>query len=309
MSIFFQLIKYTFTIFSMSKKFIDWLIFIILSLIWGSSFILMKIGLQQLTAYQVAALRILSAGLVLLPITIKHIKHIPKSKLLLVFIAGIMGNLLPAFLFCIAEEKIDSGLAGTLNSLTPIFVIITGYVFFKINTSANKIIGILIAFIGSFLLLLSTKNIQGNRHFELILLIIIATLLYGFNVNMVAKKLSSIASLHIAAVALSLNAIPALLILIYTGYFNLLLNNTQLLISTGAAVLLGVLGTAIATIIFYMLVKRAGGVFATTVTYGIPFIAIGWGILYGESFNWQQAICLLIILLGVYYGNKKIKTL
>ena len=291
----------------MSKRFTDWLIFIVLSLIWGSSFILMKIGLQQLNSYQVAALRIFSAGLILLPITIKNIKYIPKNKLLLVFLSGLIGNLIPAFLFCIAEEKIDSGLAGTLNSLTPIFVIVTGYIFFNIQTTTNKVIGILIAFIGSFLLLFSTSNLQGDMHFNLILLVILATLLYGFNVNMVAKKLSNITSLHIAAVALSLNAIPALLILIFTGYFNLPLNNKEFLISTGASVLLGVLGTAVATIIFYMLVKRAGGVFATMVTYGIPFIAIGWGIIYGESFGWQQAFCLLIILSGVYYSNRKIR--
>ena len=291
----------------MSKKFIDWLIFILLSLIWGSSFILMKIGLQQLSSYQVAALRILSAGLILLPITIKCIRLIPKNKLALVFLSGVIGNLIPAFLFCIAEEKIDSGLAGTLNSLTPIFVIITGYIFFNIKTTTNKVIGIFIAFIGSFLLLFSTSNLQGDLHFTMILLVILATILYGFNVNMVAKKLSNITSLHIAAVALSLNAIPALLILIFTGYFNLPLQNNQFLVSTGASVLLGVLGTAVATIIFYMLVKRAGGVFATMVTYGIPFIAIGWGLIYGESFGWQQAFCLFIILSGVYYSNKKAK--
>ena len=168
-------------------------------------------------------------------------------------------------------------------------------------------IGIFIAFTGSFLLLLSTSNLAGDLHFSFVLLIIAATLLYGFNVNMVAKRLSNIPSLHIAAVALTLNAIPALLVLIFTSYFKMPLGNKQLLISTGASVTLGVMGTAVATVIFYILVKRAGGVFATTVTYGIPFIAIGWGVIFGEAFTWQQAFCLLIILSGVYYGNKKVK--
>ncbi len=113
--------------------------------------------------------------------------------------------------------------------------------------------------------------------------------------------------MHIAAIALSLNAIPALLVLIFTGYFTLPLGDKNMLLATGASVVLGVLGTAVATVIFYVLVKRAGGVFATMVTYGIPFIAIGWGFIYGEAFGWQQAICLLIILTGVYYSNKKIK--
>ncbi|MBC7423610.1 MAG: DMT family transporter, partial [Ferruginibacter sp.] len=143
----------------MNKKFIDWLIFTLLSLIWGSSFILMKLGMQQLSSCQVAALRIFSAGLVLLPITIKYIKSVPSNKLFLIFLSGSIGNLIPAFLFCIAEEKIDSGLAGTLNSLTPIFVVVTGYIFFNSQTSINKIIGIFIAFTGSFLLLFSTSHL------------------------------------------------------------------------------------------------------------------------------------------------------
>jgi len=292
----------------MNKQVTNWLLFMLLSLIWGSSFILMKIGLGHLTAYQVATLRILSAGLVMLPITVKYIGRIPRNKLLLVLISGFIGNFIPAFLFCIAEEKIDSGLAGTLNSLMPIFVVITGFVFFNIQTTRNKIIGIFIAFIGSFLLLLSKSNLQGNMHFPLVLLIVAATILYGFNVNMVAQKLSNITSLHIAAVALSLNALPALFVLYFTGYFTLPFHNKQLIISTSAAVVLGVLGTAIATVVFYILVKRAGGVFATMVTYGIPFIAIGWGIIYGETFGWQQAFCLVIILTGVYYSNKKVST-
>ena len=290
----------------MNRNLTTWLIFIALSLIWGSSFILMKIGLDnQLTPYQVAALRCASGGLVLVPVMLKYIRHIPAKKLLIVFISGTLGSLLPAFLFCLAEEGIDSSLAGTLNCLTPVFVIITGALFFKTKTSANKIIGLVIAFAGSILLLLSKGNIQESRHLLYVSFVVIATFSYGFNVNMVARHLVNIPSLHIAAVSLSLNAIPALLVLLFTGYFNLPLSNHQLLLATGAACLLGVAGTAVATIIFYMLVKRAGGIFASMVTYGIPFIAIGWGIIFGEQFGWLQLACLLIILLGVYWVNKK----
>jgi drug/metabolite transporter (DMT)-like permease len=291
----------------MNKNFLNWLLFIVLSLIWGSSFILMKLGLLQLSSYQVAALRILSAGLILLPITLKYIGGIPGEKLFLIFLSGSLGSLIPAFLFCVAEEKLDSALAGTLNSLTPVFVIITGAIFFKNKVPANKITGILIAFTGCVLLLFSKTQLQADAHFSSVALIILATIFYGFNVNMVSKNLLHIPSLHIAAIALSLNAIPALLVLIFTGYFSMNLGNKEVLMSTGAAVVLGIGGTAIATIIFYMLVKRAGGIFATTVTYGIPFVAIGWGIFYKEDFGWLQVFSLLVILAGVYYSNKNIK--
>ncbi len=115
----------------MNKIVINWLLFVVLSLIWGSSFILMKIGLQQFSPYQVAALRVLSSGVILLPVAVKYLKEVPVKKMLLVFLSGSIGCLIPAFLFCIAEENTDSALAGTLNSLTPVFVIITGFVFFK----------------------------------------------------------------------------------------------------------------------------------------------------------------------------------
>ncbi len=119
------------------------------------------------------------------------------------------------------------------------------------------------------------------------------------------KNLLHIPAFHITAVALGFNAMPALLILIFTGYFTMHLSNINVLTSSGAAVILGIGGTAIATIIFYVLVKRAGIIFASMVTYGIPFVAIAWGIFYGESFGLQQVFCMLIILAGVYYTNKK----
>ncbi|MBC7511370.1 MAG: DMT family transporter [Ferruginibacter sp.] len=289
----------------MSKNLINWILFIVLSLIWGSSFILMKLGLQQLSSYQVAALRIVSSGAILLPITVKYIRRIPAKKLLLVFLSGTLGSLLPAFLFCLAEEKIDSALAGTLNALTPVFVIITGVIFFNAKIASNKIIGILIALTGCILLLFSKSLLQTNPHFSSLLLVILATILYGFNVNMVSKNLLQIPSLQIAAVALSLNALPALMVLILTGYFSMPLYSSAILTATGASILLGLMGTAIATIIFYVLVKRAGIIFATMVTYGIPFVAIAWGIFYGEIFGWRQFFCLIIILAGVYYTHKK----
>ena len=292
-----------------SKNVVNWLLFISLSLIWGSSFILIKVGLEnELTAFQVASIRIVAAGIVLLPVAIGSFKKIPRNRVITVFISGSIGSLLPSFLFCMAEEGIDSSLAGTLNCLTPIFVIITGAIFFKTKTSRHKITGILIAFTGSILLLVSNGQMQEPQHLLYISFVVLATILYGINVNIISRYLGHVSSLHTAAVALVLNAIPALIVLIYTGYFELFTGNERsekILIATGAASLLGVLGTAVATIFFYMLVKNAGGIFASMVTYGIPVVAIGWGVYFGESFGLLQVGCLLIILLGVYWVNKR----
>ncbi len=290
----------------MSKRVIDWLIFAAISAIWGSSFILMKIGLDNLLSpYQIAAIRMVAAGIVLLPVAVRSFLAIPSNKIPVVFLSGVLGSLLPAFLFCIAEEGIDSSLAGTLNSLTPIFVIITGAIFFNKITPANKVIGILISFTGCVLLLFARGHMQETQHLVYVGFVVLATILYGINVNMVGKYLLQIPSFQIAAVALTLSAIPALGILIYSGFFALPFSNHQVVKGTAAAVVLGMGGTSIATILFYMLVKRAGGIFASMVTYGIPFIAIGWGVYFKENFSWSQAGCLLIILLGVYWANKR----
>lgn len=286
-----------------NKGILNWMIFIALSIIWGSSFILMKEGLVHLTAYQVAAIRILSSGLILLPFAFAAFKNIPLKKILIVFLSGVLGSLLPAFLFCIAEEGIDSALAGTLNSLTPIFVIITGGIFFRSKTPTIKIIGIIVSFSGSLLLLLSKGHLAESKNMLYISFVVIATICYGINVNMVHRQLGKIGSLHIAAVALSLNAIPALGILYYTGYFNLPLTDAGILGSSMYAALLGVFGTAIASIIFYMLVKRAGAVFSSMVTYGIPVVANFWGVIAGENVGWKQFACLALILVGVYVAN------
>ncbi len=290
----------------MNTNLINWLLFSALSIIWGSSFFLMKESLQWLNPFQVAALRIMFSGIVLLPYTFRAFKKIPANKIFTVFMSGILGSLLPAFLFCIAEEKekgIDSALAGTLNSLTPIFVIIIGALFFKNQTKKNKITGILIAFVGSVLLLLSKGGVNNNQNLWYAGFVVIGTICYGINVNMVYKKLKDIGSIEIAAAALFLNGLIALIVLIFTGYFKLPILQKEYLGATGYAAILGVMGTAIASILFYVLVKKAGAVFSSMVTYGIPVVANIIGFFYGDDVTWKQWLCLLIMLFGVYIAN------
>ncbi len=289
----------------MDNKFTNWLLFIALSFIWGSSFILIKQGLVHLSPYQVASIRIISAGLVLLPVAVLNFRQIPKNKILYIFLSGLLGSLLPAYLFCLAELGIDSALAGTLNSLTPIFVIIAGAMFFSTRATGNKIAGIAIAFFGSLLLFFFQPTLGQNNNLLYILYIVLATALYGYNVNMVHKHLKHIPSIRIAAVAMGLNAIPAFIVLFLTGFFSQDLLDQGILISTGYSIVLGVFGTALATILFYILLKRAGSVFASMVTYGIPIVAIFWGIIYNEEVGWKQLLGMLVILLGVWVANRK----
>jgi len=124
------------------------------------------------------------------------------------------------------------------------------------------------------------------------------------NVNMVGKFLQNIRALDIASIAFVFLIIPSALILYATGYFNLNFNNAAIVHATWSGIFLGVVGTSISSILFYILIKRAGIIFASMVTYGIPIVAVAWGVYYGETISILQVGSLLIILVGVYIVNK-----
>ncbi len=287
----------------MQQKWTNWLVFALLSIVWGSSFILIKEGLKAFNAYQVASLRMFSAGLVLLPFAIQAFKKIPKDKMGLVIISGLVGNFIPAYLFCIAETRIDSALAGILNSLTPLFTIIVGLVFYKVQTSAIKLLGILIGFIGLACLMLAGKEVHFE-HLSYASLVLVATIMYGINVHTVGRYLKDIGSIQIASVAFSFLIIPSATVLYFTDFFNKDFSNPVVLHSTIAGGVLGMIGTSMASILFYYLVKKAGILFGSLVTYGIPVVAVAWGIGFGESLSPLQIFCLGVILFGVYIVNR-----
>jgi drug/metabolite transporter (DMT)-like permease len=287
----------------MHKNWTSWLVFALLAIVWGSSFILMKEGLKAFNPYQVASLRMLFAGIILLPFAYKAIKRIPKNKLGLVIFSGILGNFIPAYLFCIAETQIDSSLAGILNSLTPMFTIIVGVLFFKVQTSMVKVLGMIIGFIGLSILLGSGKDVSFHN-LSFASLVILATLLYGINVNILSRYMQQLGSLNVASIAFAFLMIPSICVLYFTGYFNTDFGSPIVLRALAATSVLGIIGTSMATILFYYLVKQAGMLFGSMVTYGIPVVAVAWGIWDGESLNLIQIGCLGLILFGVYIVNR-----
>lgn len=292
----------------MSNKFISWVIYIVLCIIWGSSFILMHDSQLGLSAAQIAALRIFSAGMVFVPFAFFHFSKIPKNKLGFVILSAVFGNLLPAFLFAEAITRLDSSLAGILNSLTPICVVVIGIFFFKDKIKSQKIVGVLTGFLGLVLLtalplILDKKSISLDN-LGYTLLIVTATFLYGINVNMVGHYLKGLNPIHIATVSLAIMTIPAGIMLWQQGFLHLDFRDPVVKKSVLESIGLGVAGSAIATALFYTLVQRAGILFASLVTYGIPFIALFWGFLGGEKITWVQPFCLGIILVGVYLANR-----
>ncbi|RYZ25294.1 MAG: EamA family transporter, partial [Chitinophagaceae bacterium] len=241
------------------QKGINWLLFCLLALIWGSSFILMKKSAEQLDGWQIGAVRIFSAAIVFLPPAIFHIRKLPKTKIPIVVLTGLLGNLFPAFLFGVAiHQKIESSVAGILNSLTPLFVIIIGAMFFKTKIPAKKVIGVVIGFIGLFILSVS-KGPVSVSDIGFTLLILLATLFYGVNVNIVGAYLKGLDPVKIATVSIAFLLVPTTLVL-WLNPVNL--TNTEVQYSVLSAVILGLLGSGAATVIFYLLIKKAGGLFA-----------------------------------------------
>jgi drug/metabolite transporter (DMT)-like permease len=281
-----------------------WLLFAILCLIWGSSFVLMKAGLEALSPFQVASIRIICAGVFMLPFAKKAYGEVPKEVIRPIIVSGFLGTFFPAYLYCVAQTKIDSSLAGILNALTPLATIAIGTAFFNMKLGWIKWVGMIMGFIGMLVLLLNGNNDISFQYVGYALFVVVATLCYGLNVNVVSKYLQNAVPINIATIAFTSLIVPTLIILAVTGYFTdpRLLNGTWTSGTISAAVL-GIVGTGVASVTFYMLMKKAGPVFASMVTYGIPFVAIAWGISTGETITLKQVAGMIVILLGVKLAN------
>ena len=262
-----------------------------------------------LNSAQIAAVRIFSAGLVFLPFAFFHFSKIPKSRMGLVILSAVFGNLLPAFLFAEAITRIDSSLAGILNSLTPICVVVIAIIFFGDKIKMQRIWGVLTGFLGlvllTFLPVLTGETSISFYNLGYTLLIVLATFFYGINVNMVGHYLKALNPIHIATVSLACMLIPSGFVLWQQGFLHLDFADKNVQDSVLAAAGLGIAGSAIATALFYILVQKAGGLFASLVTYGIPFVALLWGLYDREKITWIKPACLAVILVGVYLANRR----
>jgi len=281
-----------------------WIILIILSLIWGSSFILIKKGLIGLTPLQVGSLRILFSGIVLLLVGFKSLFNIKKEHLWSIFLTAIFGTLFPVFLFSFAILKIDSSIASILNSLTPLNTLILGFLFFGFTFKKFQVIGVLVGLIGTIFLILLGSNNHSNQHIIYALLPVISSISYALNVNILKKHLSHLNALSITTGNFVVLIIPALIILWNTHFFAVKPSETTS-ISILYIALLSIFGTALAKTFFNKLVQISSPVFSTSVTYLIPIIAIVWGLIDGEKISLLQYFSALLILLGVYLSSKK----
>jgi len=294
----------------MSKKsWYPWFLLLVLALIWGSSFILMKKGLfndaneELFSPFQLGSLRLVIAGVVLLPISLKYVFKLHRRIIFYLILVAIFGNVIPVFMFSIAQTKLDSGYVGMLNSLTPIFTFFIAIVAFKQKSRLIQFIGLAIGLIGT-IGLISLSVSDGEFDWKYSFLVMIASGCYGISVNVIHIKLKEMSSVSIAAIALLLSAIPGGLFLVITDLAPVMqidqANRGLLFIG-----ILSVLGTAFALVLFNKLVQITSAVTATSVTYIIPIVAVFWGIKDGEQLSLMYLFYGGIILLGVYLVNRK----
>jgi drug/metabolite transporter (DMT)-like permease len=290
----------------MNQRLLSWIILVGLVLTWGSSFILIKRGLEVFSAVEVGALRVSITFLFLLPLMLKRISSISKQDLIWLGISGVIGSLMPAFLFAKAQTGINSSTAGLLNSLTPLFTLIVGLTMFGTKTRWINVGGVMIGLIGAAGLISQTGGHSFEFNISYAGYIILATIFYAINVNLIKTKLKHLDAITITSLTFGLVGIPAILILLFTTDFvNQISSQPEALTGLGYIAILAVVGTGIAMIAFNTLIKFTSALFASSVTYLIPVVAILWGIFDAERFEPQYFIWILMIIGGVILVNKK----
>ncbi|MFY9151170.1 MAG: DMT family transporter [Prolixibacteraceae bacterium] len=289
------------------KRWFQLSILLFLAFIWGSSFILMKIGLKSFSPEQAGALRIILASMVLLPLSIKNIKNLKRKDLPSLLIAGFIGSFFPAFLFMIAETQINSSLAGMLNSLTPVFTLLVGLLLHKTGFRWMQVAGLMLGLAGATGLILSGDNFSLGTVNGYAFYIVLATVFYGISINQIKTRLTHLSGIQITSLSFLFIGPVALIYLLTTNLAPVFESNdwpAHLL----ALAVLGMVGTAMAMLLMNSLIRYASAVAASSVTYIIPIFAIMWGVLDGEKVTVLHLICMAVILAGVYLISRKARS-
>lgn len=282
----------------------SWLILLLLSLVWGSSFILIKKSLVYFTATEVGLLRVVLSFLFLLPVALVQVRNISWRYFIYLSISGLVGSLIPALLFAKAQTVISSGLAGTLNSLTPLFTLIFGILFFHLKVRWYNTLGVVMALAGAVGLIYISSGQHFSFHSGYAFLVVLATTCYAFNVNFIKTFLKDLSSLTITTFSFFYIGIPVTVyVLLFSNVPHKLINDTETHAGLLYLLILSVVGTALALVVFNKLIKISSPVFASSVTYLIPVVALAWGIIDGEMFRFSYFLSFLFILAGIFLVN------
>ena len=282
-----------------------WFYLISLSLIWGSSFILIKKALVGLEADQLGSLRIIFSSIIIILIAWKRLSKITRLEWKWITISAFLGSFFPAFLFAFAEKEIDSAVASIINSIVPLNTVVIGMVLFNIRSTKRQIIGVLIGLAGTYMLIMSGIKLNPDQNYLYSGFVILCSFLYALNVNIIKKYLQHLSALTITVGHFAVIIIPAVIVFCFSDFDVNSLRNQETIDSIIYVFILAVFGTALAKILFNKLIKISSPVFASSVTYSMLIVSIFWGLVDGEKFSIYQLIATIIIILGVLLTNKK----
>ncbi|PKA97971.1 drug/metabolite transporter (DMT)-like permease [Flavobacteriaceae bacterium MAR_2009_75] len=282
-----------------------WLYLILLSLVWGSSFILIKKSLLGLTALQLGGLRIVFASLFLFIFGYKSLSTITQSDWKWIAIAGLLSSFFPPLFFALAQTEIDSGTTSIFNSVVPLFTTIVGVVLFGVLVTKRQILGVFIGLFGTVALILAGVEFDPDQNYWYSIFILLSALGYALNINIIKKHLTHLSPLAVTTASFAVAFVPALLLVVYSDFFNEVVENKEMHRALWYLLALALFGTSIANIFFNRLIQLSSPVFAASVTYTIPLVAIIWAVLDGETVNVYQLVGGGIILFGVWLVNKR----
>lgn len=285
-----------------------WLYLFLLSIIWGSSYILIKRGLIGLTPIQLGSIRIVFSTFFLILMGYKSLKGLSRYQWKWLVITGFLGTFFPSFFFAFAQQHIDSAVAAIMNSLTPIFTLLIGMFFFATKILTRQYVGVLLGFVGSVGLIWGGTQINASQPTGYVLLIMCASMCYAVNIYFLKHKLADVSPMAMTLGNFIAILPPAVVLLFFTDLLSVKnIQNPEVLTSLGFIVLLAFFGTAIAKVMFNRFIKMASAVFASSVTYTLPIIALFWGTLDGEQISRLQLLATAIILVGVSLAHRPAK--
>lgn len=287
-------------------------ILVLLAIVWGSSFILMKRGMVDkatgdliFSSNQVGTLRMLIASTALLPLGLRSLKIITSYKIgISLAVVSLAGSFIPAFMFTYAETGISSGYAGMLNSMVPIFTLIIGASFFRQQLLRMQVTGVLIGTIGIVILVNGVSVVDTSGTYLHVMAVVFATLCYGLSTNTMRYNLSHLQPLKVTSVAFVFAFLPALFLFFYFDTPTTIMENEHASKALIYISILAIFGTALSLILFNYLIGKTSALFASSVTYLIPIVAVIIGFFDGEILSWIQVLAMLIILLGIFTANR-----
>ncbi len=290
-----------------SNKAVQWVTLILLAFTWGSSFILMKRGLETFQPDEIAAYRLFIVFVCLAPFSFRELNLLKGKKGLALGAVGFFGSALPYFLFIAAQTHIASSMNGILNSLTPMFTLLFAFILFKQRFQPMSIIGVFLGLTGAIGLIYFSGETPSFGTFTMYALMpIIASASYGLNVNLIKMYLQDVKPLQVTALSfLAVGPLAGIYLFSSTDFIAHLQADPNGWKNFGYINILGIVGTALAVWIFNMLIKETSALFASSVTYLIPIVAIMWGLLDGEALHSLQFVSTGVILLAVSLINSK----